>query len=87
MYIIQFGAMNMNFLQNKIPICGRCPGGLENGCCGRVGSESLESSLGTASWEVGSPGAEPKEPRQEGTKEGPRPAGTAAKSPALSLNG
>ena len=50
---------------------------------GEGGPRVWGSSLGAASWEVVSLGAEPKEPRQEGMKERPRAAGTPAKSPAL----
>lgn len=45
------------------------PGGPAWGAAGRV---------------VGTPGAESKEPRREGTKERPEPAGIPTKSPALS---
>ena len=42
---------------------------------GDWGSQGLGSSLGVGGWEVGSPGAEPKKPRQEEVKGRPRPAG------------
>lgn len=37
------------------------------------GAKDLGSSLGVAGWKIGSPGAEPKEPRQEGTKKRQEP--------------
>ena len=48
-----------------------------------MGSKGLGSGLGASGWDAGFSGAES---RQEGIKEGPRPAGTTARSSALSLN-
>lgn len=66
---------HVNFLHNKIPISGRRLGtGLgEYALRGFGGAEDLGSSLGVAGWKIGSPGAELKEPRQEGTKDRQEP--------------
>ena len=44
------------------------------------------AARGADDWEVGSPGAGPRNPGRRGTKERPKPWRTTARAPALSLN-